>query len=292
MEKAVLLMNTLNVSQKANNEFSHKGDKGLDLSGKDSGIDNLKAPFTGIIKRIYASSNAVWLESLNRVKYADGTIDYMTVLTMHDNDVSNLKVGDVIKQGSVYFEEGRKGYTTGNHIHLAVGKGKFTGNGWYENSYGSWVINNQYDVHKGLFLDSNTVIKNDGGYNWIKTDSLVEEEIKKENTYTVQRGDNLTKIAKKYNRTVNELVRLNKITNKNLIYVGQVLKLPSDVIYFNKYTGSSTSLVDALKSLGEKSDYIYRTKIASTNGIINYAGTQTQNIYLLNLLKEGKLLKP
>lgn len=26
-------------------------------------------------------------------------------------------------------KEGRKGYATGNHIHLAVGKGKFTGNG-------------------------------------------------------------------------------------------------------------------------------------------------------------------
>lgn len=98
MERAVLLMNTLNVSQRANNEFSHKGDKALDLSGKDSGIDNLRAPFTGIIKRIYASSNAVWLESLNRVKYADSTIDYMTVLTMHDNDVSNLKVGSVVKR--------------------------------------------------------------------------------------------------------------------------------------------------------------------------------------------------
>lgn len=292
MERAVLLMNTLNVSQKANNEFSHKGDKALDLSGKDSGIDNLKAPFTGIIKRIYTSSNAVWLESLNRVKYADGTTDYMTVLTMHDNDVSNLKVGDVIKQGSVYFEEGRKGYTTGNHIHLAVGKGKFTGNGWYENSYGNWVINNQYDVHKGLFLDSNTIVKNDGGYNWIKTDSLVEEEIKIENTYIVQRGDNLTKIAKKYNTTVNELVRLNKITNKNLIYVGQVLKLPSDAIYFDKYIGSSSSLVDSLKSLGEKSDYTYRTKIALVNEITNYKGTKTQNIYLLNKLKEGILIKP
>lgn len=190
-------------------------------------------------------------------------------------------------------KEGRKGYATGNHIHLAVGKGKFTGNGWYENSYSNWVINNQYDVHKGLFLDSNTIVKNDGGYNWIKTDSLVEEEIKIKikNTYIVQRGDNLTKIAKKYNTTVNELVRLNKITNRNLIYVGQVLKLPSYSVYFNKYTGSSTSLVDALKSLGEKSDYTYRTKIALTNGIINYAGTQTQNIYLLNLLKEGILVK-
>lgn len=292
MEKAVLLMNTLNVSQKANNEFSHKGDKALDLSGKDSGIDNLKAPFTGIIRRIYSSTNAVWLESLNRVKYADGRVDYMTILTMHDNDVSNLRVGQTIKQGSVYFEEGRKGYTTGNHIHLAVGKGKFTGNGWYENSYGNWVINNQYDVNKALYLDSNTIIKNDGGYNWIKTDTLIEEDVKIENTYVVQKDDNLTKIAKKHNTTVNELVRLNNITNKNLIYVGQVLKLPSNDIYFNRYSGNSDSLVDALKSINEKSDYSYRTKIAITNGIINYVGTQTQNIYLLNLLKKGILIKP
>lgn len=291
MEKAVLLMNTLNVSQKANNEFSHKGDKALDLSGKDTGIDNLKAPFTGIIRRIYSNTNAVWLESLNKVKYADGTVDYMTVLTMHDNDVSNLRVGQIINQGSVYFEEGRKGYTTGNHIHLAVGKGKFTGNGWYKNSYGNWVINNQYDVYKGLYLYSNTIIRNDGGYNWIKTDELIVEE-KIENTYVVQKGDNLTKIAKKYNTTVNELVRLNKITNKNLIYVGQVLKLPSDAIYFDKYIGSSNSLVDALKSLGEKSDYTYRIKIASSNEITNYKGTKTQNIYLLNKLKEGILIKP
>ena len=291
MEKAVFLMNTLNVSQGADGEFSHKGDKGLDLAGKDTGIDNLKAPFTGIIKRIYTNTNAVWLESLNKVKYADGTVDYMTVLTMHDNDVSNLKVGQIINQGSIYFEEGRKGYTTGNHIHLAVGKGKFTGNGWYENSYGNWVINNQYDVYKALYLYSNTIIKNDGGYNWIKTDTLIEQ-IKIETTYIVQKGDNLTKIAKKYNTTVSELVKLNNIANKNLIYVGQVLKLPSETIYFNKYNGNSKSLVDALKSINEKRTYEYRSQISLDNGIKNYSGTQTQNIYLLNLLKEGKLVKP
>ena len=42
------------------------------------------------------------MESIDKVKYADGTIDYMTVMTMHDNDVSNLKVGDIINQGVVY----------------------------------------------------------------------------------------------------------------------------------------------------------------------------------------------
>ena len=42
-------------------------------------------------------------------------------------------------------------------------------------------------------------------------------------TYTVVRGDNLAKIAKQFNTTVNKLVNLNKIKNKNVVYTGQVL---------------------------------------------------------------------
>ena len=294
MEKAVFMMDTLNISQKAGGEFSHRGDKALDIAGKDTGIDSLKAPFTGVIKRIYPDTNSVWLESIDKVKYADGTIDYMTVMTMHDNDVSNLKVGNIINQGTVYYQEGRKGYTTGNHIHLAVGKGKFTGNGWYQNSEGFFVINNQYDVHKALFLLDSVRLLNDGGYDWIRTSTLKEaEEIKEQkDTYKVKAGDNLTKIAKAYNTTVSELVRLNDIQNKNLIYVGQILRLPTNTTYFNKYSGTSISIVDALKSLKEKSDFNYRKEIANVNGIPNYAGTATQNTMLLNLLKNGKLIKP
>jgi LysM repeat protein len=45
-------------------------------------------------------------------------------------------------------------------------------------------------------------------------------------TYVVQRGDTLRIIAARYGTTVNELVWLNGIVNPNLIYVGQVLKVP------------------------------------------------------------------
>jgi len=44
-------------------------------------------------------------------------------------------------------------------------------------------------------------------------------------TYTVVSGDTLSSIAKKYGTTVNALVEKNGIKNKNLIYVGQVLKI-------------------------------------------------------------------
>lgn len=44
-------------------------------------------------------------------------------------------------------------------------------------------------------------------------------------TYKVVKGDNLTKIAKKFGTTVTALVKLNDIKDKNLIKIGQVLKV-------------------------------------------------------------------
>ena len=43
--------------------------------------------------------------------------------------------------------------------------------------------------------------------------------------YTVQRGDNLTRIANKYGTSVNQLVAWNGIKNANLIYAGQKLRV-------------------------------------------------------------------
>ena len=44
--------------------------------------------------------------------------------------------------------------------------------------------------------------------------------------YTVQSGDNLTKIARRYNTTVENLVKANGIKNPNLIITGQSLVVP------------------------------------------------------------------
>lgn len=47
-----------------------------------------------------------------------------------------------------------------------------------------------------------------------------------EETYTVQPGDTLWAISRQYGTTVEQLVQLNSILNPNLIYPGQVLRLP------------------------------------------------------------------
>lgn len=59
--------------------------------------------------------------------------------------------------------------------------------------------------------------------------------------------------------------------------------------FFSSYSGGS--IVDALKEIGIDSSYEHRNELAQNNGITNYHGTYEQNIYLLNLLKTGKLKK-
>ena len=53
-----------------------------------------------------------------------------------------------------------------------------------------------------------------------------------------------------------------------------------------EYTG--VSIVDYLKSIGQPSDFTYRSTLATQKGISNYAGTAEQNTQLLNILRTAK----
>lgn len=61
--------------------------------------------------------------------------------------------------------------------------------------------------------------------------------------------------------------------------------------YYKKYTGKSVSIVDALSAIGVNSSYANRKKIAKANGIKLYVGSAKQNTKMLDLLKNGKLVK-
>ena len=64
------------------------------------------------------------------------------------------------------------------------------------------------------------------------------------------------------------------------------------VYYFGKCDAKETSIVDALRQQGYSSSFTYRKKIAAANGIRLYTGASKQNIALLTLMKQGKLIKP
>ncbi len=62
--------------------------------------------------------------------------------------------------------------------------------------------------------------------------------------------------------------------------------------YFPKYNGKSSSIIEALNTIGVNSSMANRKKIATANLISNYRGTTQQNILMVNLVKAGKLIKP
>jgi hypothetical protein len=66
----------------------------------------------------------------------------------------------------------------------------------------------------------------------------------------------------------------------------------SNVKYFKKFTGSTGSIAAALKAIGVNNSFGYRKKIAAVNKITPYTGTAAQNTQMVNLLKQGKLIKP
>lgn len=75
----------------------------------------------------------------------------------------------------------------------------------------------------------------------------------------------------------------------NLLKKGVLLK---PVSYFPQCGSSYTSLYPAFQSLGISCDWEYHKRIAAVNRIDNFTGTAAQNTELLNLLKQGRLIKP
>ncbi len=52
---------------------------------------------------------------------------------------------------------------------------------------------------------------------------------------------------------------------------------------------NNVSIVDGLANIGVDNSFEYRTKIANKNGIRDYIGSYEQNVYLLDLARQGKL---
>lgn len=78
-------------------------------------------------------------------------------------------------------------------------------------------------------------------------------------------------------------------TKGHTVIVTQGNQRENVVKYYPAYKGTSVSFVDALVTMGIKSTFENRTKIAYANGYKNYTGTAQENTFLLKLLKEGML---
>ncbi|MGI2327565.1 LysM peptidoglycan-binding domain-containing protein [Planococcus sp. YIM B11945] len=96
--------------------------------------------------------------------------------------------------------------------------------------------------------------------------------------YTVKAGDTLYSIAKKHGVTVAALASANKITNYNLIRVGQVLTIPGKTTPPATTVKYTVKAGDTLYSIAKKYN-ITVAKLAAANKITNY-----------NLIRVGQVL--
>ena len=102
----------------------------------------------------------------------------------------------------------RKGAGTNYNIITALKRGtvvsvsKVSGNWGYVGKYGGWIC-----LDYTAKVSTTSTVKSDKVY------------------YTVKSGDTLSYIAYKYNTTVDKLVSLNNIKNRDLIYVGQKIRV-------------------------------------------------------------------
>ena len=100
--------------------------------------------------------------------------------------------------------------------------------------------------------------------------------------YSVKAGDTLYSISKKYNISVDEIKKLNYLTNDNLS-VGQIIRIPE--MYFNM---DEMSLPNYINYTVKSGDTLY--SIAKANNI-DVATLQKDNALVDNKLKVGQVLR-
>ena len=123
-----------------------------------------------------------------------------------------------------------------------------------------------------IFLDETSevpVIENPTGT--INTETI---------TYTVQRGDTLWAIARRYGTTSGEIAEINNISNPNLIYPGQELRIPTN----------STTEGEETRGTG---DIIYTVQIGDTlSKIAREYNVTVAHIVELNDITNPNLIYP
>ena len=156
----------MNISQGEGGSYSHSGTYAVDFLGWGPNGRVYECPcYAPVdIKCVYAPSSNTYriYESLNKVHFADGSLDYLTIWFNHGNHNANIHVGDIFPMGTKCNETGVSGQVTGDHSHIICGKGKYTGQ---KQVNGNWTLKNQVHIYNALFVND-TVLVNDYNYNW------------------------------------------------------------------------------------------------------------------------------
>lgn len=160
-EMALYPASILTVTQGPYDIYSHQEQNAIDMQVNDG--ESIVAPFTCRVVAINEEcGNAVWIESTSEVLYADGSYDYMTCMFMHDNDISDIYIGEFIPQGVPFYEMGTAGYALGEHCHISCCRGKYKPTMKVDNT-GPEAVN----PWEAFFLPQDITVRYDYDFPWV-----------------------------------------------------------------------------------------------------------------------------
>lgn len=142
---------------------SHKGTKAYDIRGARDGVKfPYYAPCTcKLIWRDLSNGQGLW-QSVAKVNFANGRVDYATFMTAHD-ETFDAKINQVVKQGKQLGNMGSKAgggaKSTGVHCHIEIAQAKYTMANWHKNKYEIYCFPKEYSVEDSCFMDGTNIIK-------------------------------------------------------------------------------------------------------------------------------------
>ena len=171
-EVCLFPMEYLYMTQDEGGNYSHYGTYNIDLAGWGNvGVVYrcpLYAPCTMHVistSLSYYGGNAVIFESNNMVHLANGSLDYVTIMFMHDNNPPYRRVGQTVQQGQLCYRTGTFGMVTGDHVHTCIGKGR--GGYFVQRPSGNWDLSNRIHYWNGVYVNDTTIVRG-FGHPWTK----------------------------------------------------------------------------------------------------------------------------
>ena len=156
------------ITQGENGSTSHQGSLAIDFAGWGINGRILKcvyyAPFScKLVAKFGTTSPLLIWESINPVLCIDGTITKVCIGVAHDDQTPMFYIGMTRNQGDILGHTGTYGNVTGDHVHMEVCKGAYTG--CHQNSSGVWVLNNQEHIYNVLAVNGTTIVQGNN-YPW------------------------------------------------------------------------------------------------------------------------------
>lgn len=165
------------ITQGSGGAYSHRGTMANDVRGIEAGVRYpYYAPCDVKCIWTYPSSGQAMWQSLEKVRFANGNIDYATFVTCHDNTF-DAYVGQVVPQGNQLGNMGDKGNATGVHCHIEIAQHKYDLSNWQQNQYGIWCFPNETDTDDCYFVNDTNIIYGMGG-SWKRTEDVPVKEDK------------------------------------------------------------------------------------------------------------------